>query len=123
MYCHLHLNVSLVDLELKGAEEALDSQAIAESEATHHSSASSHGRRIRWLLSSASLRNIEEEAVSVEPRLESSASGATLEVSICIHVFSISIFLSSCVHNVVSICLQKIPTLDCWNIGTGIIKF
>lgn len=83
MYYHLHLNVSLVDLELKGAEEALDSHAIAESEATQHSSASSHGRRIRWLLSSASLGNIEEEVVSVEPRLESSASGATLEVSIC----------------------------------------
>ena len=84
MYYHLHLNVSLVDLELKGAEEALDSQAIAESEATQHSSASSHGRRIRWLLSSASLGNIEEEVVSVEPRLESSASGATLEVHVSI---------------------------------------
>ena len=73
--------VSLLDMELKGAEEASDSQVITE-ETTQHSSASSHGRRIRWLLSSASLGNIEEEGVSVEPRLESSASGATLEVSI-----------------------------------------
>ena len=44
------------------------------------SSASSHGRRIRWLLSSASLGNIDEESELTEMRLESSASGATLEV-------------------------------------------
>lgn len=67
------------DLDIKGTEreEVLDIQDVAE-KSTHISSASSHGRRIRWLLSSASLGNIEEEAESV--RLESSASGTTLEV-------------------------------------------
>lgn len=67
------------DLESRDKEELLESQGLPE-DSTHLSSASSHGRRIRWLLSSASLGNIEEEMASVEPRLESSASGATLEV-------------------------------------------
>lgn len=67
------------DLEFKDKEELLESQGFPE-DSTHMSSASSHGRRIRWLLSSASLGNIEEETASIEPRLESSASGATLEV-------------------------------------------
>lgn len=58
-------------------EQILESQGVTE-ESSQLSSASSHGRRIRWLLSSASLGNIEEEADSV--RVESSASGATLEV-------------------------------------------
>ncbi|KAJ7387735.1 hypothetical protein OS493_001078 [Desmophyllum pertusum] len=68
------------DLEFKDKEELLESQGFPAEDSTHVSSASSHGRRIRWLLSSASLGNIEEETASVEPRLESSASGATLEV-------------------------------------------
>ncbi|KAL9979922.1 hypothetical protein ACROYT_G008441 [Oculina patagonica] len=67
------------DLEFKDKEELLESQGFPE-DSTHMSSASSHGRRIRWLLSSASLGNIEEETASIEPRLESSASGATLEI-------------------------------------------
>ncbi|RMX48295.1 hypothetical protein pdam_00014726 [Pocillopora damicornis] len=69
----------VLDLDAKDKEELLESQGPLE-DSTHLSSASSHGRRIRWLLSSASLGNIEEEMTSVEPRLESSASGATLEV-------------------------------------------
>ena len=73
------------DLDAKDKEELLESQGPLE-DSTHLSSASSHGRRIRWLLSSASLGNIEEEMTSVEPRLESSASGATLEVrNTCIY--------------------------------------
>ena len=71
-----------IDLEGKSTrqvEQILESQGVTE-ESSQLSSASSHGRRIRWLLSSASLGNIEEEADSV--RVESSASGATLEVSI-----------------------------------------
>lgn len=75
--------VSLAEMEVKGIEGTSESQGVAE-EASHLSSASSHGRRIRWLLSSASLGNIEEEVASIEPRLESSASGATLEVSSCV---------------------------------------
>lgn len=67
------------DLELKDKEEVVESQGVPE-DSSHMSSASSHGRRIRWLLSSASLGNIEEEGVSYEPRVESSASGAMLEV-------------------------------------------
>ncbi|XP_020616099.1 coiled-coil domain-containing protein 178-like [Orbicella faveolata] len=67
------------DLEFKDKEEVVESQGVPE-DSSHMSSASSHGRRIRWLLSSASLGNIEEEGVSFEPRLESSASGATLEI-------------------------------------------
>ena len=78
LYCHLS-----ADLEFKEKEDVVGSQGIPE-ESSHMSSASSHGRRIRWLLSSASLGNIEEEGVSFEPRLESSASGATLEVRISI---------------------------------------
>lgn len=69
----------VLDLDAKDKEELSESQGPLE-DSTHLSSASSHGRRIRWLLSSASLGNIEEEMTSVEPRLESSASGATLEV-------------------------------------------
>lgn len=73
------------DLDAKDKEELSESQGPLE-DSTHLSSASSHGRRIRWLLSSASLGNIEEEMTSVEPRLESSASGATLEVrNTCIY--------------------------------------
>lgn len=73
------------DLDAKDKEELLESQGPLE-DSTHLSSASSHGRRIRWLLSSASLGNIDEEMTSVEPRLESSASGATLEVrNTCIY--------------------------------------
>lgn len=66
------------DLEVKGIEEA---SSLAE-ESMHFASASSHGRRIHWLLSSASLGNVDEdtELSIAEPRLESSASGATLEV-------------------------------------------
>ena len=71
------------DLEFKGKEEVIESQGFPE-DSSHMSSASSHCRRIRWLLSSASLGNIEEEGVSFEPRLESSASGAMLEVRISI---------------------------------------
>lgn len=67
------------DLELKDKEEVVESQGVPE-DSSHMSSASSHGRRIRWLLSSASLGNIEEEGVSYEPRVESSASGAMLKV-------------------------------------------
>lgn len=67
------------DLEFKDKEEVAEIQGVPE-DSSHMSSASSHGRRIRWLLSSASLGNIEEEGVSFEPRLESSASGAVLEV-------------------------------------------
>ena len=69
----------LLDLEVKGIEEA---SSLAE-ESMHFASASSHGRRIHWLLSSASLGNVDEdtELSIAEPRLESSASGATLEVS------------------------------------------
>ena len=66
-----------IDLEGKNTrqvEQILESQGVTE-ESSQLSSASSHGRRIRWLLSSASLGNIEEEADSV--RVESSASGAT----------------------------------------------
>lgn len=70
-------------MELKDKEEVVESQGVPE-DSSHMSSASSHGRRIRWLLSSASLGNIEEEGVSYEPRVESSASGAMLEVWISI---------------------------------------
>ena len=56
--------------------------SLAISERTAPESASTHGRRIRWLLSSASLGNIDDESELVETRLESSASGATLEVMI-----------------------------------------
>ena len=66
-----------IDLEGKSTRQV---EQILESQGVTEESASSHGRRIRWLLSSASLGNIEEEADSV--RVESSASGATLEVSI-----------------------------------------
>lgn len=79
MYILSHFSA---DLEFKDKEELLESQGFPAEDSTHVSSASSHGRRIRWLLSSASLGNIEEETASVEPRLESSASGATLEVRI-----------------------------------------
>ena len=80
------------DLEVKDKEEVGESQGIPE-DSSHFSSASSHGRRIRWLLSSASLGNIEEEVVSLVPRLESSASGAILEVRISIK--NIFIFCTS----------------------------
>ena len=76
------------DLEFKGKEEVVESQGIPE-DSSHMSSASSHGRRIRWLLSSASLGNIEEEGVSFQPRLESSASGAMLEVHVRISIKNI----------------------------------
>jgi len=78
---HVTLLQFSTDSEVKDKEELLESQGVPEN-SSHLSSASSHGRRIRWLLSSASLGNIEEEVVSFEPRLESSASGATLEVRI-----------------------------------------
>ena len=71
------------DLEFKDKEEVVESQDVPE-DSSHMSSASSHGRRIRWLLSSASLGNIEEEGVLYELRVESSASGAFLEVWISI---------------------------------------
>ena len=73
------LSIDLEGKSTRQVEQILESQGVTE-ESSQLSSASSHGRRIRWLLSSASLDNIEEEADSV--RVESSASGATLEVSI-----------------------------------------
>lgn len=72
---------SMSDIKDKGLDDD-SSQSVPAEESTQFSSASSHGRRIHWLLSSASLGNIDEDTeLSIgEPRLESSASGATLEV-------------------------------------------
>ncbi|KAK2574373.1 Coiled-coil domain-containing protein 178 [Acropora cervicornis] len=72
---------SISDIKDKGLDDD-SSQTVPAEESTQFSSASSHGRRIHWLLSSASLGNIDEDTeLSIgEPRLESSASGATLEV-------------------------------------------
>ena len=71
------------DIKDKGLDDD-SSQSVPAEESTQFSSASSHGRRIHWLLSSASLGNIDEDTeLSIgEPRLESSASGATLEVKV-----------------------------------------
>ena len=60
-----------------------ENRSLTDESGMQMSLATSHDRRIRWLLSSASLPNIDDEADSTEPRLQSSASGATLEVSSC----------------------------------------
>ena len=68
---------------LREAEEELVKSELMEDQSSTvgKSSASSHGRRIKWFLSSASLGTIGEEFEGRSAsRLESSASGAVLEV-------------------------------------------
>lgn len=77
---------SLIPLEsssLKESEEELKESEVIEDRASTRgqSSASSHGHRIKWFLSSASLETIGEEFErDSRSRLQSSASGAVLEV-------------------------------------------
>lgn len=82
-------------------------------ESTQFSSASSHGRRIHWLLSSASLGNIDEdtELSITDLRLESSASGATLEVK-AVAALTSDNFMKNSGQKVLFVVMDPFLTID-----------